>query len=104
MSDWQLVSNHGLALICLMRNPCMTLREIGDCVGVTERTAQHVVNDLVEGGLVAKHREGTRNTYEIVASAPMRHRMFEGHTVGEALGKLAEVKAAPVGSARELTR
>jgi hypothetical protein len=39
MPSWTLLSNHGLTLICLARNPEKTLREIGDWVCVTERTA-----------------------------------------------------------------
>lgn len=80
-----MLSNHGIALICVARNPDMTLREIGDCVGVSERTAHAIVCDLVEEGYLLKTRDGTRNRYRVKMDAPMDHPMLRDHWVGEML-------------------
>src|SRR5688500_14940006 len=88
MADWHLLSNHGLALVCVERDPGLTLREIGDCVGVTERTAQAIVNDLVIAGHLRRFRDGNRNRYEVQRDTPMRHRMLSDHQIGELLDVL----------------
>ncbi len=88
MSDWTLLTNHGHALLCVARDPGMTLRQIGDCVGITERAAHRIVSDLVDEGYLTKRREGTRNQYEIRPDVPMRHPLVEDHWVGELLAVL----------------
>ncbi len=88
MADWTLLTNHGLALLCVARDPGMTLRRIGDCVGITERAAHRIVTDLIDAGYLEKRREGTRNAYTVRADVPMRHRLLEDHWVGELLAVL----------------
>lgn len=89
MAEWHFLSNTGLVLVCVARNPGMTLREIGDCVGVTERTAHGLVRELVAFGCLASSRVGTRNHYQVNREAPMRHSMFNGQQVGDLLDVLA---------------
>ena len=67
----------------------MRLREIAECVGVTERTAHKIVDDLVAAGYVRRFREGNRNRYEIVHDVPMAHPLLEDHWLGELLVVLA---------------
>ena len=88
MNEWSLLTNHALALICVARDPDLTLRKIGDCVGITERAAHRIVSDLVEAGYLEKRREGTRNRYTVNPEVPMRHPMVEDHWVGELLAVL----------------
>lgn len=88
MSDWNILTNHGHALLCVARDPEMTLRQIGDCVGITERAAHRIVSDLVDEGYLEKRREGTRNQYRINPEVPMRHRLVSDHWVGELLAVL----------------
>lgn len=88
MADWTLLTNHGHALLCVARDPGMTLRQIGDCVGITERAAHRIVSDLVETGYLDKRREGTRNAYQIKPEVPMNHPLIEDHWVGELLAVL----------------
>jgi DNA-binding MarR family transcriptional regulator len=75
--------------VCIARDPSLRLREIADCVGVTERTAHKVVDDLVEAGYVKRFREGNRNRYEVVHDVPMSHPVVEDHWIGEILAVLA---------------
>ena len=88
MAEWSLLTNHGHALLCVARDPEMTLRKIGDCVGITERAAHRIVTDLVDEGYLEKRREGTRNRYKINPEVPMRHPLVQDHWVGELLAVL----------------
>jgi DNA-binding MarR family transcriptional regulator len=85
MHEWDLFSNHGLTLICIARQPGSRVRDIADCVGITERAASRIVGDLCERGLITRTREGRRNRYEIVADKPLGHMLTDGVRVGDLL-------------------
>jgi len=82
---WTVLSNHGIALVCVAREPGMRMRDIADCMGVSDRTAFGVVDDLVEEGYLRRYKYGNRNRYEVNPEAPLRHPTMEGHWVGEIL-------------------
>jgi predicted DNA-binding transcriptional regulator YafY len=86
---WGVLSNHGLALVCIAREPHLRLREIAECVGVTERTAHKIVDDLCAAGYVQRFREGNRNRYEIRPDVSIAHPLLEEHWIGELLVVLA---------------
>ena len=88
MGEWRLFSNHGLTLICLARNPQMTLREIGDWVGVTERTAHEITKELCADGYLSRTHVGGRNRYSVHPEKPLRHPEMREHDVGEMLALL----------------
>ena len=67
----------------------MRLREIADCVGVTERTAHKIVDELVTAGYVERFKEGNRNRYEIRHDVSIDHPLLEDHWIGELLVVLA---------------
>jgi predicted transcriptional regulator of viral defense system len=94
MADWMLLTNHALALVCVARTPGMRLRDIADCVGVTERAAHRIVSDLCEAGYLTRHREGRRNFYELHPDAPLHHPLLEGHTLGELLKPLRSQRSS----------
>jgi DNA-binding IclR family transcriptional regulator len=96
VADWSFFSNHGLALICIARTPGMRLRDIADCVGVTERAASRIVTELCGEGYLRKQRLGRRNFYEIDPGKPLGHSLTDGHQVGEVLAPL--LKEAPAGA------
>lgn len=66
---WTFLSNHGRALRALADRPAIRIRELAAELGVTERTAQALVSDLVAAGAVDRVREGRRNRYAIRAGA-----------------------------------
>ena len=72
MSDWSFLTHHAQVLLCVAKEPRMRLRDIGDCVGVTERAAHRLVCELEQGGYLTRHRDGARNTYEIHPDLPLR--------------------------------
>src|SRR4051794_4780884 len=80
---WRFVTNHAHVLECIARNPATRLRDIADVVGITERTAAALVNDLEDAGYVTKIRVGRSNHYEIHDELPLRHPQHRHHTVGE---------------------
>lgn len=88
MSGWTLLTNHGHVMVCLARDPEARLRDLAEQVGITERAAQRIVNDLVEGGYLLKERVGRRNHYRLNRTAPMRHPVERDHSVGELLTSL----------------
>jgi DNA-binding transcriptional regulator PaaX len=61
----------------------MRLRDIAAFVGITERAAATIVNDLVEAGYLTRTRVGRRNKYEVHDQLPLRHPLHRHHTVGE---------------------
>ena len=65
MSEWTFITNHGLVLASISKNSERTAREIGDDVGVTERTAHKIIMDLEKDGYITKTKVGVQNTYTI---------------------------------------
>ena len=65
MPQWNFLSNHGRALLCISHDPEVRLRDIAAVLGVTERSAYSIVSDLAEAGYIKKEREGRRNRYEV---------------------------------------
>ena len=47
---WTFVTNHALVLAYIAKDPEARLRDIADGIGVTERTAAQIVNDLEQAG------------------------------------------------------
>ena len=63
---WSLISNHGHALICIAEQPDIRIWGLAERIGVRERSAQRILNQLVDAGYLARHdheNHGTRSTY-----------------------------------------
>jgi DNA-binding MarR family transcriptional regulator len=88
MPQWTFLSNHGRALLCIARDPDVRLREIAVDVGITERSAYALVNDLAEAGYVIKERDGRRNRYRIEEELPLPELTDRELAIGEVLGVL----------------
>ena len=88
-NSWHFLTNHAQVLLCIERDPAARMRDIAQTVGVTERAAQRITNDLVEAGYVTRERLGRRNRYRINRRAPMRHPAQREHAIGELLGLLS---------------
>ena len=65
MSEWSFVTNHALVMMAIAQRVDKTAREIGDDVGVTERTAHKIITDLERYGYITKRKVGVKNTYRI---------------------------------------
>lgn len=93
MGEWSFLTNHARALVCIARDPGVRLREIAEVLGVTERRAFGIVNDLTEAGYVVKEKDGRRNRYRIQHHLPLRVRVGREPTIGEVLGVLLDTNA-----------
>ena len=60
-----LLNNHCQILLCIAEDPDVRLRDMADRVGITERAAFSIVNDLERNGVVTRSRHGRRNQYTI---------------------------------------
>jgi predicted ArsR family transcriptional regulator len=83
VSQWTFLTNHAHTLVCIARDPGLRLRDVAERVGVTERAAQRIVSDLVDGGYLERQKEGRRNAYRVRADRPLRHPVEHGHAIGE---------------------
>jgi DNA-binding MarR family transcriptional regulator len=83
--SWGFVSNHLHVLACISRHPETTIREIAAAVGISERAATEIVNDLARTGYITRSRIGRRNNYTLHPDKPLRHDLHAHHTIGELL-------------------
>ena len=70
-SRWMFLTNHGRALLCIANDPEVRLRDIAATVGITERRAYGIVNDLAQAGYIVKEKEGRRNRYHVQHHLPL---------------------------------
>jgi hypothetical protein len=89
MTEWSFLTNHARVLVCIAHDPGVRLRDIAATVGVTERTAYGIVNDLAGAGYVVKEKgaDGRRNRYQVQPHLPLPDALF-GRTIGEVLDVL----------------
>jgi predicted transcriptional regulator len=85
VGGWTFLTNHTHVLVCLFRNPDVTLREVASQVGITERMVQKIVSELVENNFAEVTRVGRRNTYRIHTNLHLRHPLESHRTIGELL-------------------
>ncbi len=87
--SWGFVTNHAYVLRCLAREPSLTLREVAERVGITERAVQRIVAELEEAGYLVRGKDGRRNRY-VIREGRQRHQMDGELPLRELLG-LSEV-------------
>jgi DNA-binding IclR family transcriptional regulator len=88
--SWTFVTSHTQVLLCLARDPNVRLRDVAETVGITERAAQRILGDLVEGGYVQRERLGRRNRYTINGALAMRHASQRSLEIGQLLALLQD--------------
>lgn len=71
LMEWRFLTNHGRALLCLAHAQQMRHRDLALLLGITERSAQKIVRDLVKAGYVSSERVGRRNVYEVHTDRPL---------------------------------
>jgi hypothetical protein len=94
VADWSFLTNHARVLVCIAHDPGVRLRDIAETLGITERSAYGIVNDLAESGYVVKERDGRRNRYHIQDHLPLRETTARDRTVGEVLDLLVDPRTA----------
>lgn len=93
--QWTFLTNHGMVLAHLARNPRATTRQIAREAGVTERAIQKVILDLESDGYIIRSKLGRGNSYTIHSELPMLHPMERYHAVGSLLEALGSVRRGP---------
>ena len=81
--SWTFLTNHGHVLIYLARHPDARVRDISDAVGITERAVSNIIANLESEGLLERHRDGRRNSYELHLDHPLRHPIEKHRSVAE---------------------
>ena len=84
-SGWSFLTNHTHILVCLSRDPAMTVRNLALQVGITERSVQRILADLEESGVVTRSKEGRCNRYHVNDAFQLRHPLESQHTLKELL-------------------
>jgi hypothetical protein len=95
MATWTFLTNHARVLLCIARDPGVRLRDIAASVGITERSAYGIVNDLAQAGYIVKQKDGRRSRYQVQAHLPLPEPTSRERTVGEILALLAGSHATP---------
>jgi DNA-binding MarR family transcriptional regulator len=92
---WGFVTNHAYVLRCLSREPSLTLRQVAERIGITERAVQRIVAELEEALYLRRTREGRRNRYVVREGRP-RHELDAALPLRELLGLDDSPRIAPV--------
>ncbi len=92
MAEWSFLTNHARVLLCIAHDPEMRLRDIAGTVGITERSAFGIVNDLIGDGYVVKDKDGRRNRYSIQKGLPLGENVGRDRTIGEVLDLLVDAR------------
>ena len=90
MAEWSFLSNHARVLVCIAHDPGVRLRDIATTLGITERSAFGIVNDLAEAGYVVKDKDGRRNRYQVQGHLPLREAIGREATIGQVLALLVD--------------
>ncbi len=94
-AHWTVLTNHGLVLLTIARNPNVRVRDIAEAVGITERATQAILRDLDHGGYIERSRVGRRNRYSLRRRASLPHALLEPATVGDLVDALSPPAPAP---------
>jgi DNA-binding MarR family transcriptional regulator len=87
---WTFVTNHALVLAYIAKDPHARLRDVAHGVGITERTAAQIVNDLERAGYLTKTRNGRRNQYTVEGHKQLRHPRLKGLTASQVIALVLE--------------
>ena len=86
---WTFLTNHAHVLLCLAQGESLTARELSLRIGITERSVQAILADLIADDYLAKTKVGRRNSYAVNPSGRLRHPLESAHTVGELINALS---------------
>ena len=95
MTECSFITKHALVLASIAKRPDQTAREIGDDVGVTERTAHKIILALERDGYITKIKVGIRNTYIIHTELPTKMAKISVGELLELLGRKRRKRQKP---------
>ena len=83
MAYWTFFSNHSHVLFAIARNELITVRELSQEVGITDRFVHKILNDLEEEGYLIVHKEGRNNRYRLNPQKKLRHPVEKHIKIGK---------------------
>jgi len=87
--SWTFLSNHAHVLLCIAQHPELTIRELSDQVGITERAVQRILSELQQARYIDKRRSGRRNCYVVDRDRPLRHPLEAHQSIGALIALVA---------------
>ncbi|MEI6106359.1 MAG: winged helix-turn-helix transcriptional regulator [Opitutae bacterium] len=87
---WTFLTNHTHVLVCLAQNETITLREVAQQVGITERAVHAIVTALEGEGVLTRSREGQRNRYKLNRTYRLRHPLEAHRKIGDLLALIGD--------------
>ena len=93
MASWSFLTNHARVLVHIASDPAARLRDIALTLGITERSAFRIVDDLEKAGYLEKKRNGRRTRYSIQAELPLIDPVTRSPSIGEILALPVPVEA-----------
>lgn len=89
MSNWTFLTNHLHVIACIHNNSEITVRNLSQLVGITERSTQRIIADLESEGALRSEKQGRNKVYSIDHTFRLRHPLENNHTIGELLNILS---------------
>jgi len=87
MANWTLLTNYGKVLVTVAKNPEKTAREIGNDIGLTERTTHKIIVELEKTGYITRTKVGRQNAYRIYPDMIIKDSITDA-SIGELLATL----------------
>jgi predicted transcriptional regulator len=103
MEGWTFLTNHSHVLLSIANDPEIRLRDIAQNVGITERAAQRIVADLIEGGYLTSAKVGRRNHYTLNPERGLRHPIEQHCRIGSLLSLVNSSNSAVVEPVRPVS-
>ena len=88
--NWTFLGNHGHVIVQIAKNPDIKVSELANLVGVTERHARAIVNDLRDAGYLEVTKDGRRNSYRVSREMPLRHTAESDKSLSDLLAVFLE--------------
>lgn len=91
-AKWTFLTNHAHVLLCLAKSKQMTMRDISQQVGITERAVQRIIHDLDSEKYIEIKKEGRRNLYTPNEHKHLKHPIEAHRNVADLLRLVAELE------------
>jgi DNA-binding IclR family transcriptional regulator len=88
MPRWSFLTNHAQVLLYVAHDPDARLIDVAAALGITERSAFAIVNDLARAGYLVKEKDGRRNRYEVQSHLLVPGPVIRSTTVEQLLALL----------------
>lgn len=82
-THWTFFTNYGHVLFIVAKSPEITLREMAQEIGITERAVQRIISDLEADGFLKITKIGRHNSYKVVGRKHLKHSIEKSCRVDE---------------------